>query len=437
MADSNSKKNDLAQRSDSYSNLVTGLGTGWDKSSSTFFTADRILGQTELSTLYEQDAIAARIVDRLVDDATRTEFTLANLDESFDFGSVKSELEDLDALNQVADAWRWGRLYGGGLLIMAINDGRKFDEPLDLSNATKLSALSVVDSTNVQPVGFIPGLGSRAFADAEAYEIIVPFGNEKSRRIHKSRVIRFDGLRVPTSRMIQNGGWGPSILQRTWRDIKRLGSALGYGENLLHEISTMVLGIKDLRDMLCGGSGGQEQVKQLLETLKWGVDNLHIMALDTEDSFTEIKRGVEGVAGLIDKFVDALVRATSMPRTIILGESPHGLNASSEGEIRGWYDAVAAEQKQQLTPALSRLLTVILAVRANKGEQVPDEWTIEYTSLVQEPPEKEAQTNFLLAQTAQILIQNGVASPDELRQALINRGAIAPLETTPDDGELT
>ena len=413
---------------DNYTNLVTQLGTSYDKSESTAYLSDRILGQTELAMLYEQDAVAARIVDRVVDDATRVSFNLEGALQAFDWASVKSELEDLDALIQIGDAWRWSRLYGGGLVCMAVNDGRKFEEPLDLDHATKLSALSVVDSTMAMPVGYCPGLGSRAFSNPEFYEIQVAFGADRARKIHKSRVIRFDGLRVPSSRMIQNGGWGPSTLQRAWRDLKRLGQALGYAENLLHELSVMVLNIEGLRDMLCGGSDNISQVKQMLETLKWGVDNLHFLGLDSNDTFQEIKRSVDGVSGLIDKFVDALVRSTNMPRLIILGEQPGGLNADSRGETRAWYDSVEAEQANKLTPALSRLLEVLLAIRANRGEEVPDEWTISYDSLVSEAPDQQAQTNFTEAQTAQILIVNGIASPDEVRQTLINRGVITPIE---------
>ena len=423
----------LIDRLDSYRNAITGLDTDNDKSTYTTFEAGRRLLPPELGALYTSEAIAARIVDRVVDDATRASFTVEDLDTSFDFGSVRSELEDLDALNAVGDAWRWSRLYGGALVIMGVSDGRKFDQPMDMGNVRRLNSLSVVDATTVIPAGFNPKLGSRSFGNPETYEIVVPFGSERIRHVHKSRVLRFDGLRVPPNMMIQHGGWGPSVLQRTWRDIKRLGTATGYAENLLHEISTMVLGMEGLRDMLCGSDGGTDQVKTLLRTLKWGVDNLNIMALDAADRFDEVKRSVDGVAALIDKFVDGVVRATSMPRLIILGESPSGINSSTDGEIRGWYDSVSAEQEQKLTPALNRLLDVVLATRRNSNnEDTPSQWTIGYQSLVQEAPETAAQTNFLMAQTAQILTVNGFAAPDEMRDLFIDRGAIVPAEVSPD-----
>ena len=89
--------------------------------------------------------------------------------------------------------------------------------------------------------------------------------------------------------------------------------------------------------------------------------------------------------------IDALVRATDMPRTIILGEAPGGLNVSGESELRAWYDFVASQQPQKLTPPINRLLEVIFAIRSNKNETVPTEWTIEYAPLWQ-PSEQEKAT---------------------------------------------
>jgi hypothetical protein len=126
-----------------------------------------------------------------------------------------------------------------------------------------------------------------------------------------------------------------------------------------------------------------------------------------------------------------------MPRLVLLGESPSGINSSTDGESRSWYDSVSAEQEQKLTPALNRLLAVVLATRKNNSEDVPSEWTIGYDSLVQEAPEVAAQTNFLMAQTAQILVVNDMAAPDELRQVMIDRGAIVPAEVSPDGDEET
>lgn len=419
---------------DNYANALTGLGTEKDKSSFGRFVIRRQLGTEVINDLYEQDAIAARVVDRLVDDGTREGFTIAGEDEAFDFASVKSQLEDLDALNAVADAWRWSRLYGGALLVMNVNDGQTFDKPLDLSKATRLSSLQVIESPFVSPTGFNPGMGARAFRRPKWYDITLPFGSGTNvRQIHRSRVIRFDGVRVAPTRMIQNNGWGPSVLDRVHTELSQLGEVMGYCRNVMHDISIQVYKLEGFRDMLCGTAKDQTEIRGVLQTIKTSIDLLHVLALDTKDDFVTVDRSVTGLEALVDKFVDGLVRATNMPRTVLLGETPSGLNASGDSEIRSWFDFVSSQQNLTLTPVITRLLEVIFAIRENKGQDVPSQFTVEYGPLWQPTQQEKADTFLKTAQGDQIYMEFDVQSSDEVRARLISNGELTPLESPRDE----
>jgi phage-related protein (TIGR01555 family) len=423
-----------AYKADSFANMLTGLATAKDKSSFGLFLRRAELDTDTLNDLYEQDAMAARVVDRLVDDGTREGFTIKGEDEAFDFASVQSELEDLDALNAVADAWRWSRLYGGALLVMVVNDGRKMSQPLNLNSATKLASLQVVESPFVRPTEFNPGLGARAFRRPEFYDLTVNIGSKKNddRQIHRSRVIRFDGVRVAPARMIESDGWGPSVLDRVYEEISSLGEVMGYCRSVMHDISIQVYKLQGLRERLCGGAESVAEMRAVMETIRYGVDNLHVLALDTEDDFMEVNRNVSGLEMIVNKFVDAVVRATPYPRTVILGESPSGLNANGDTEIRSYFDFVASQQRLTLTPGLTRLLEVIFAIRSNKGEQVPDEFTIDYRPLYRLTDQEQAETILKRSQADQVYMLNSVMSPDEVRARLISSGELVPLEA-PDD----
>jgi hypothetical protein len=406
-------------RADAYSNVITGLGTDRDKSSGGGFQVRGQLGPTILSDVYEQDAIAARIIDRLPDDATREDITLTSVDAKVDFEAVLSNLDDLEALNKVGDAWRWARLYGGSLLFMNVNDGNKMDEPLDLAKASKLSSLQVIESQFVLPTKFNPGLGARAFRNPEFYDVVLPLGTGTNmRKIHRSRVIRFDGVRVPPTRMIQGNGWGPSVLDRVFTEVSQIGEVMGYSRNIIHDISLMVLQIEGFRDMLIGTDKDQQEARAILESLKYNADNLHMLALDSKDKYIEVARTVSGLTELIDKFVDALVRATEMPRTIILGEQPSGLGSTADAEIRSWYDSVASQQKRVLTPALNRLLEVIFAIRDDNIS----EWVIDYASLWQPSAKEQAETYNAWSQGDERYMLNGVLGEDQVEQLLVTRG---------------
>lgn len=421
-----------SKRSDGYANVITAMGTKGDKSNGSGFIRERELTVFELNALYEQSAMAARIVDRLPDDATREGIFLTGTDESVDFASVQSELEDLNAVPQIADAWRWSRLYGGAILIMVVNDGLKMDQPLDLANATKIAGLQLVESPFVQPAGFNPGLGARAFRNPEWYDILVPFGSSKVRKVHRTRVIRFDGVKVPPTRMVEKNGWGPSVLDRGWTELSQLGDVMGYARNLMHNISMMMFKLDGFRKMLCGSEQDEQEARQIVESLMWNADNFHALALDSKDEFSEVSRTVSGLRDLIDEFVKALVRATNMPKTVLLGEQPSGQNANADSEIRSWFDFVASKQKTVLTPVINRLLEVIFRIRANRKEVVPDEWVINYRPLWQPTAQEQADTLLKKAQAAQILMLNGVMSEDEVRADLISAGLITEMKA--DDG---
>ena len=422
-------------RGDDYANAITGLAGAKDKSSYGYVLERPKLQTETLSVLYEQDAMSARIVDRLVDDATREGFTLTGTDEAFDFASVQSELEDLDALNGIADAWRWSRLYGGAILIMVVNDGQTMDMPLNLDTATKLSSLQVVEAPFVNPSGFNPGLGARAFRRPSHYDITVPFGSNAIRKVHRSRTIRFDGMRVAPTRMIQNNGWGPSILERVYTEISQLGEVMGYARSIMHDISIQVYKLEGLREALCGSAQDQQDIKGVMEALRMSVDNLHVLALDKNDEYSEVNRNVSGLDLLLNQFIDGLTRATDYPRPVLLGETPSGLNASGDSTMRSYFDWVASQQGLKLTPVLTELLNVLFAVRKNNNEDVPEEFTIDFNPLWQPTATEKADTTLKNSQSDQIYMLNGVTSADEVRARLISEGVLSPLESPDRAGE--
>jgi len=421
------------KKEDNLSNLLTGLGTEIDKSEYSVVVPGLAMGVRQLEILYANNGMARRIVDRLVDDATRVTWNLKGSDQSFDWKSVKSQLDDLEVMGRLAENWKSARIYGGSLAVLAANDGRPYHEPLDLDKVRVLWGISVVPSVYAIPEDWDPGLGSSAFAEPQSYQMVLPLPTRKSTtKVHASRVIRMDGVSMPMSVLLSGGsnlgsmGWGPSLLQSVWAPLRRLMSALKYAENIMHELSIPIVKMKEFSDQLCGGN--VSEVRQAIANLKMMMDSLHLLVVDSEDSVEEFKRSVDGLDKLIDKFVDDGVRQTSYPRTILLGEQPGGINTNAEGEVRAYYDAVEAERGVVLTPALNRILEVLFAVRRNRGEAVPSEWEITYESLMRPDPAKQAEITLKAAQASQILISTGVISPQEARGQLEQMGLVSAAE---------
>jgi len=419
---------------DGYANALTGLAGSADKSTYGRFDRRMRLGEAELSAIYEQDAIAARIVDRLVDDATRGSWTLRGESAPFDFSPTRSTLESLDMMGSIASAWRWARLYGGALLLVEVDDSLPVDEPLDLSSASQIVGFQVIESPFLSVDVYDPKKGLRGIVSPEHYLVSSPIQGA-SLKIHRSRVIRFDGVRVSPARMLANGGWGPSVIDRVYSELSALGEVLGYCRAVLHDISIQVYKITGLREQICSSPAGEAEIRKMLETIRMSTDTLHALAIDSEDEFLEISRTVAGLDTLVEKFVDAVVRASPQPRTIILGEAPSGMNASGDSELRSWFDLVAAEQKLVLTPAITRILGIELELQRQRGIPAPAEFSIDYRVLWQPTERERTEALLRVAQADQIYLLNGVIAPDEIRARLISEGVLVGLDA-PDVGEL-
>lgn len=423
-----------ALRDDSYINFATGLGMpGTDKSRATYYGRERLLQPTELQNLYQSNAYATRIVDRLVDDATRCDWYLTGVDKKFDWNSVKSQVDDLGGLSAIGDAWRWARLFGGGLAVMPIDDGQHYSKPLDLSAAVKIRPLTTLDSTTTLVRGYMASLGSVAWSEPTGYQVLVPVEGQTSgfATVHPSRVIRFDGCRVPAAMMVNNGGWAPSVLQRCKKQLEAYGTVLGYAQEILHDISVMLVKLPGFNNMTLGDSG-ISNAREILRQLKWGIDNLNLLVMDKESDYQEIKRSVEGLEKLINAFERDLVGSSGMSRLILTGEQASGLGASSSDEVRSWYDSVGKEQKFTVAAALNRLLKVIFAIRANRGEAVPTEWTIRFEALWTPEPKAKAEIAEIWVRTINDAQMGGLMDPDEGRDLLVANGVLEDLPEADD-----
>jgi len=92
--------------------------------------------------------------------------------------------------------------------------------------------------------------------------------------------------------------------------------------------------------------------------------------------------------------------------------------------MRGWFDHVSARRKQVLTAVFNRLLTVLTAIRRNRGETVPDTWTVEWGSLWQPTAAEGADTLLKGMQAMQIAIGQGIMTVAQAQAHLVSQGLI-------------
>ena len=101
--------------------------------SGTFLRSGLTANTQLLTTTYRECWLATRIIDTPAEDMTRSWYTLTGKFDPDDLADLR-RLEARHSVKQeLTDAIRWARLYGGSLALMVIDgEGDRLDEPLDL-----------------------------------------------------------------------------------------------------------------------------------------------------------------------------------------------------------------------------------------------------------------------------------------------------------------
>lgn len=397
-------------------NAETGLGGFQDRAVASTFVAPIRLDQNTLDALYEFDAMTARIVDREPDDAIREGYELEGFEDSgLDADAVIKESERLQILQAIGDARRWARLYGGGALIALAADGLPPSEPLAYQSLVKLRGAFAADRWDVTPATYDHDPESSTYGAPLTYHVGDVARGVAPMVIHSSRIFRFDGFPLPPRVRAQNLGWGGSVVDRVWAQLRNWADAHQYGAAIMAEFTQGIYMLKGLADAI--DSGDIDSIVERLQAIRLSQSVIGHIALDAEgEGFQKQTTNVAGLRDLIEAFVAALVAVTEMPRTVLLGEQPAGLNANADSEIRMWYDHVSIKQSDVFEPALRWILGVMM--RAREGPtagQLPADWGIAWRPLWQPTDKEKAETRNINAQARGADVTNAVISPTEAR----------------------
>jgi phage-related protein (TIGR01555 family) len=144
---------------------------------------------------------------------------------------------------------------------------------------------------------------------------------------------------------------------------------------------------------------------------------LMLLNKDSEDFFQ-----VNTPLGTLDKLLamaqEQMASISSIPLVFLLGITPTGLNASSEGEIRAFYDYIHAVQERFFKEPLTRCIDFI---QLSRYGFVDPEITFEFEPLWSLDEKGQAEVDKIMAETDDLRINGGIISPLEARTHLADR----------------
>lgn len=389
----------LKGRLDSWENPVTGLGTwGRDKQSYSTFCPNNRLGYGMLSNLYNHDDLAKKCVKLRPQEMLRQGYEIQH-EKAEEIKKAAKELQ----INQ-AFLWMmiWGRLYGGCVLILGIDDGQTFDKPLDETRIRSFSFLNVLDRRWLRVAQFYQNPLQPKFREPEIYEITNPMGGSLA-RIHESRIVRWDGERADLQTEWELNGWSFSVLQAPWDALRKFSTNYDSAGHLLQDASQGVYKMKGLIDAIA--SKEQDTINTRMKLLDMGKSVLRAILLDADgEDYTRTPTPFSGIPEMLDRQQQRLAAAFDMPVTLLMGRSPAGENATGDSDFRAWYDKIGTDQENDLKPRMERVYRLVCI--ANGFEE--DSFSLTFKPLNVPSPKELSEIYWNTAQGDEKYVLNGV-----------------------------
>jgi len=411
---------------DGLENVVAGLGTDRDKRSYSVWADPRILTRQELENMYRGSWLAKKIVNAVADDMTR-EWLHVTFDGE-ELGTTIEEAEKRFALKRKTnEALKWSRLYGGAVIIIGTRD-RNLAKPLDVKNVRKgdLRYLHVVDRWRLSPAGSLNrDLESPNFGMPDSYVLA-----ESTVQVHHTRVLRFNGEKLPYFAWLRNAMWDDSVLQHVMDSLMNCDTTTQAIATMMFESNVDVVKSEGLADVLAQKDGEAKltkrfQVAALLKSFN------RMLLLDGTESYEKKQNSFANLDKVIQQFMIDVSGAADIPMTRLFGTSATGMNATGDNDVRNYYDMVSAKQESELRPQLEYLYEVL--VRSELGH-MPEDFRFDFNPLWQLSETEQATVEKTRAERDQVYLNAGVVTEALVARELKERGTYRNM--TDDDIEL-
>lgn len=405
-------------RRDGWANLATGLGTSRDKRTYNAIYRELDILDEECESLFDSNDLCRKVIEKLPSEALRHGVTLNGVDPD-DSQRILSVAERLGVMDKVLEARCWGRLFGGGAILLGVQGGGNPLEPLDDERVTGLSFLEVLDKRDLVPERWYMDPAQSNFGRVELWRInpAASVGMQLNTVVHESWLVMFGGARTTRREKIRRAGWDMSILQSARTALADADGNWASVCHLMTDLSQAVFKLRGLVDLIAAKE--EDAVKTRLELIETGRAVCRAVLLDADngEEFERKATPLDKVPELIDRTWQRVAAAFDMPVTELIGISSAGFQASGENDMRKWYNSVAVERRY-LKPMLERLLRFIA-----RGEGVDaTDLCVEFPSLYQPSAKETSEARLNDAKADEIRIRTRMLTPMEITQSRWGRG---------------
>lgn len=425
---------------DGWQNLLTKLGTIQDKKSYLTFKFPGRMTQDVLNQLYRGDGFAKKIVNIPIYYMLKEWFNIK--------GDIEGKFQDIYSSIRFRKFLRkhltWDALHGGSGLVIGLDDGGDLWEPINWNNLKRIKFFKAFSRWEIHTNSTYrdDDMTSDTFGEYIYYDVHPPRGIPFV--VHRDRIHILDGEDISNRERHANQEWGDSVLQAPYDQIKRLGSVYSSSESIIEDFIQAVISIENLQQLIA--TGQEDLVKKRMEILEMSKSVINTLLMDVNEQYEKKASTVTGLDKLLSKFELSLAAVSWIPVTILMGQSPAGMNSTGESDEDAFYDRISFLQGDKPLDAINWINEIIINCDEYDTDiKDGDDPVVEFNPLRQPTQKEIIETRKIQGETDAIYIDKGVLSSEEVRQSRFAGdnyshdthivGTIEPPERNPEPNE--
>lgn len=367
----------------------------------------------QLTNTYKSNGFAKLAVDLPVSDAFRDggfelESATASPDDLLEIRNKMDSAGDIEAIKQCL---RWGRLYGGGCLL--VNTKQKSDTPFNPETIAN-EALEFIAVDRWQCVA-----NASSLQLADSFSIVDNSVSDELLVYDKSRVQTYTGEVQPYYLRNMLNGWGASVYEGIIPQLTQYIKANNVVLELLDEAKIDILKIFNLSNLLITKKG-ERAVRKRVEIFAQQKNYKNMGVMDSQDDYEQKTMTFSGLKDMLEKIFLLICSSLRIPYSKVFGKGSSGFS-NGEDDLENYNAMIMSDIRVPCTS----IVKWVAQIRACQlfGSKIDDlriVWKpLRILKETEQQQVKSAKVNSIIQ-----LIQTGVLTKQQGAKELVKDGII-------------
>ena len=345
---------------------TNGLGlAGTDKAANSFFVPTIIGTPSDLEVAYVQSWALGNVCDMPAEDAIQR---WRQYDD--DDGKFEDIEERWNYRHVFRDAIRTARIFGTSLVLIRTTD-RDWSKPLipERMAAGSLTGFTIVDRYDAKVYEVQKDMTDPEIDWGKPISYEFWPGSDQKQIVHASRVMRFDGVSMPSSTgwRSYHQEWGISPMVSAISTVVQEQMTASAGAHLTQEASIPLMKVEHWNDWVAGEAEPEDDPSQSAGMMAWLKGIYHVMFVDKKTEFERHNYSFAGLPQLMNSQAIRVAAAAKIPVTKMFGREPAGMSATGESDLKNY----ALQVKNVQDNATPELRKGDMAIARDAGMDAP------------------------------------------------------------------